>query len=58
MEGIRYSPSKNGEFTQRSLAKSLYGGFHTTKNKDIKLNVDNNARRSVIEFPTKANETP
>jgi hypothetical protein len=58
MDNIRYSPSKNGEFTNRSLAKSVYGtGFHTTKNRDIKLNMDSSARRSVIEFP-KHNETP
>lgn len=61
IDGIRYSPSKNGEFTNRSLAKSVYSGFagfHTTKNRDIKLNMDNTARRSVIEFPKNPNETP
>ena len=61
MDVIRYSPSKNGEFTNRSLAKSVYsgfGGFYTTKNRDLKLNTDSNARRSVIEFPTNPNQTP
>ena len=59
MEGINYSPSKTGQITNRSLAKSVYSGagFHTTKNKDIKLNLDSSARRSVIEFPT-TNEIP
>ena len=57
MDSIKYSPSNKGEFTQRSLARSVYGGFNTTKNRDIKLNMDNSARRSVIEFP-KHNETP
>lgn len=42
MEGINYNASKTGEFTNRSLAKSVYsnlGGFNTTKNKDLKLSV-------------------
>ena len=57
MDGVAYSPSRTGDLTNRSLAKSVYSGFHTTKNRDIKLNMDNHARRSVIEFP-KTSETP
>jgi len=50
--------NKTGEITNRSFAKSVYGGFHTTKNKDINLNMENTARRSVIEFPNYTQQTP
>ena len=53
LESESVSRTDVGHLTNRTLAKSVYspGGFHTTKNRDIKLNIDTTARRSVIEFP-------
>lgn len=51
--------NRTGEFTNRSITQTHHstygGGFHTTKNRDVKLNteIDGKTKRSVIEFGDK-----
>ena len=51
LENESITRTEGGALTGRSLAKSVYNGFNTTKHRDLKLCLDSSARKSVIEFP-------